>query len=189
MPSEMKRTKGLEMLVRKEQLSQEEWIVMVRARRDMVLSCINKVSLKTLGDVQDSLNHTLGDGNSDKDWPNLAVQGLYDGLVIRNGKPNSIWGFTRSGEWVFVELETGRDSRSGGVPCEIILSITRSPDVSIISEKADIHPYHFWSFLGKMIRDMFEQRKKLYQDLLSLQEQIDIEDYVYSHIPMKYEVD
>ena len=187
MPSEMKRTKGLEMLVRKEQLSQEEWIAIVRARRDMVLPCLNKISFKTLGDVPDSSNHTLGDGNSLKEWPELAVQGVYDSLVIRKGKP-SIWGFTRSGDWIFVELETSKDPLKN-VPFEIILSITKSPDVSIISKKTNIHLYHFWSFLGKLIRDMVEQRKKLYQDLLSLQEQIDVEDSVYSHIPMKYEVD
>ena len=202
--------KGLEMFVRRKQLTDEEWFSLIENRRELIKPHLDSFTLAELGslkclrsahfshelrldapaltgDKQFSLK-TEGIFNA-QTWsavekiPNSGYQPPPGGVNVRDGTMQ-VWGLTRSGFWILVAInfvgESGYKER--GYERAKTVNITEA-DLPTIVAKTKEKPQQIWEDLGKTIKSWAEHRESLYNQALGFARMIEIEERIFSLIP------
>lgn len=203
----MPHSTTLELLVRKSELSDESWLQLIEARREMVKRYLDSFTLGEIGSLEclrrENSYHKISDNEPTliKDpWNghfSLKTQGIFGWKVERASPPNGtfvgnnffangkvhIWGLTRSSLWILADLsfvgEHGRKNR--GYDKAISIEIQEA-SLSTILTKLKIRPRLIWDTIGESVYDLTHRRKILYEQALELIREIELEDRVVDHI-------
>jgi len=205
----MPSTEGLKLLIRREKLTDKNWISLIVARHALIRSHLKSVTLPELGELKclktESFTHPLKEGGPTVNGYgrfSLETQGIFHkswdsieriknsghrpppgGVHVPDGTMR-IWGLTRSGEWIvatvhYVGLE-GYKARGFEQATHVeIQEIDVGSLIAVTKEK----PQHIWEELGKTIKAWAEWRKILYDDALNLSHMVEIEELAISLIP------
>ncbi len=207
----MPSTDGLEGFVRKDQLTNEEWLGLIEARRSLIKPHLDTFTLPELGSLQclrseTSFTHalnldvsaTIGDERF-----SLKTQGLFyeQPWSAEERIPNSgacrdpgdcpcpdgvkrIWGLTRSGLWVLVTVSfVGEEGyKNRGYEKAYTVEI-QEVDLPTIVAITKEKPQKMWLKLGEAIKKWAGFRKGLYDQALGLAQAVEAEELMFSLIP------
>ncbi len=205
-----KPTTGMEILGRKQSISEEEWVALIEARRDLIKPHLDKFTLTELRNIQClrsevSFSHAVRNDSpkvsGDEEF-SLNTQGIFDnprsaeiripnsgfrpgphGLATPNGKLQ-IWGLARSGQWVLVTVnfvgEAGYKDRGYERATEVLIVSTT---IETIINQTKENPLEIWKTLGQAIKNFAEHRLALYEATEALAQKIEIEETMMSLIP------
>jgi len=207
----MPSTKGLEMLVRKNELAYEEWFGLIETRRELIKPHLGSFTLPELGVLecmrsQISFTHMLrldiSTTTGDERF-SLKTQGIFrmQPWSAVDRIPNSgyhappgyvkcldgimqVWGLTRSGLWVLVTISfVGEDGYKGrGYERAKTVKIIET-DLPTIAAKTKEEPRQIWEELGKAVKVFAEHRKLLYSQALNVARMVEVEELAFSLIP------
>ena len=205
----MVSTQGLELFIRKDRLSDEEWFVLIEARRSLIKPYLNTFTLPELGSLKclcrASFTHELSmdcpEIGGDEKF-SLETQGIFypqpwsaieripnSGLRPRPGDVScpdgimQVWGLTRSGLWILAEVrfvgEAGYKRRGYERAKTVVI---RQVDLSTIISKTKEEPQKMWRDLGEVIKEWAEFRERLYNQALNIARMVGIEELALSLI-------
>jgi len=203
----MPNTEGLEVLVRKQPLTMDDWLKLIKARCDLISPHLSSFTLSKLGDLKclrtelsfthsllADLSYTTGDR-----WFSLDTQGIF--YCSKSGIeriPNSgyqappggvscpdgvmyLWGFTRDASWVLVKVrfkgETGYKCRGYERAKEVNVEFAKLEE---IITKTKSTPEEIWRELGKAIKGWAERREQLYHKALQMAQTVETEELALS---------
>lgn len=203
----MPSTQGLEMLIRQNPLTDQEWFDLIEGRRKLIKPHLDSFTLKELGSLP-CLNseggslHELGwDISKTKgdERFSLKTQGIfhrpYSAIeripipkAVHNNAPPywdggtmQIWGLTRSGLWVLATVnfidKSGYKDRGRERATDI--QIVES-DLPTIVAKTKETPRWIWMSLGQTIKEWSEHRRLLHNQALNITRMIEIEELALS---------
>jgi hypothetical protein len=206
----MPSIKGLELLIRKSQPTDKQWVRLIEARRDLIKPYLDSFTLTELGTLEclrrETFKHALrldiSTTTGDERF-SLKTQGIfcvqpYSAVEkipqsncffpercsgCSNGKMR-VWGLTRSGIWVLVTIdfvgECGYKNR--GYERATDVEIVEA-DLPVIIKETKEKPQQMWEELGKAIIDFAEKRELLYRQVANLAKMVRIEELALSLIP------
>ncbi len=208
----MTSTKGLEMLVRKNQPTQEEWFDLVEARRGLMQVHLGSFMTSALGSLQclssESVHlHELRIDNpeltGDKRF-SLLTQGIFrmqpwDAVEKFGGTgyqappgctsfPNGIvraWGIERNfGFWLFVTVHFVGERRyqDRGYQRAKSVEIIVADLPTIVAQTREV-PQKIWVELGKEIKNWAGRQQHLCDQAAGFARIVDIEEKVLSLVP------
>jgi len=202
--------KGLEVFVRRKQLTDEEWFGLIENRRELIKPHLDSFYLSELGSLEclksEGFSHALRYDapalTGDKLF-SLETQGIFrtqcwsavekipdsghqpppGGVNVLDGTMQ-VWGLTRSGLWILAAIsfvgESGYKER--GYERARTVNITEA-DLPTITAKTKEKPQQIWEELGKAIKSWSEHRESLYNQALGFAKLVDIEEFAFSLIP------
>ncbi len=206
----MPSTQGMELLVRKNQLTDVEWFALLEARRSLVKPHLDTFTLPELGSLKCfrrelSFTHELrldGPKVIGDERFSLKTQGIFrpqpwsaieripnsgyrpppGGVACPDGTMQ-IWGLTRSGLWILAEVRfVGEDGyKERGYERAKTVEITEVNLPTIVSKTKE-KPQRIWEELGKAIKEWVEFREGLYNQALNLARMVGIEELALSLI-------
>ncbi len=207
----MPSTKGLEVFVRRSQLTDEEWFGLIESRRELIKPHLDLFTLPELGALEcmrseSSSTHKLrldvSITTGDEQF-SLKTQGIFriqpwsaieripnsdyrpsPGGVNYPDRTMRVWGLTRSGMWVLVTIGfVDEDGYKGrGYERAMTIEIVKA-DLPTIAAKTKEKPQQMWKELGKAIKSFMEHRESLYNQALNLARMVEIEELAFSLIP------
>ena len=202
MPS--KNSDGLRLLVRREPLTKEDWIKMIEARRALIKPHLDSISFGTLGKFVGEFYSVSRPQR--KSLRELFVCLVDDGVFSTQGhfrlmdqrwigeeiRYEPVWGLTRSGDWFYA---TGIYTRRFGDG-----NYHWQPQSFCVTDSIGIHTQNlverlrldvenseemvYWE-LEKMIKDVTEKRRCLYEELKAVRNIMMAENAALSLIPPK----
>ena len=199
----MPSTKGLEKLVRKKKLTNDEWLEMIEARRELIKPHLNSFTLPELGKLEcvKSEGHHLHNlyldlGCESEGKFSLKTQGIFrlqpyqavekfPDTGHRPGPggcpvPNSlkkVWGLTRAGQWLLVTIHCiGIPGYKGRGREQAVHIEFLESDLRNIVKLAKVKPQDILHELGDVICKFAEQRERLYEHAHNLAQMIRIEE-------------
>lgn len=207
----MPSTEGLEVLVRKVPLTDEEWLGLVAARRELIKPHLDSLTLPELGSLSCMRSETnfthelrwdaltlLGDERF-----SLKTQGIFrvQPWSVVEKIPNSgfrpepgctpcpdgmkqVWGLTRSGLWVLAAISFVDQAGYKGRGYERARTIEiQEVDLPTIVAKTKEKPQRMWEELGKAIRGFADHREWLYEQARNLARMVAVEELALSLVP------
>ncbi len=198
----MPSTAGLEMFLRKDQITNSEWLRLLEARRLLINPYLDSITLPELGTLEclysDVREHILRMDSPDVCGKNenfcLGTQGIFfasnreytspdpftSGTVCRDGRMH-IWGLTRSSVWVLAMVTFVGEKGYKGRGYERAKTVTIRPeDLSVIAEKTRENPRLMWEKFGKAVKGLIGNRLRLYEQLFSIARMIEVEELICS---------
>ena len=203
----MPNTEGLELLISKKSLSEDDWVRLIEARCSLIRPHLSSFTLTKLGDVEclrtelsftHSLRSDVSKATGDR-WFSLDTQGIFccpkssiqripnSGYQAPPGGvncPNGVmylWGFTRDASWVLVKVkfkgEAGYKCRGYERAQEVDIQFTNLETI-IAETKSTLQ--EIWRELGKAIKDWTKRRQLLYNKALELEQMITTEELIFS---------
>jgi hypothetical protein len=210
----MPSTEGLEMFIRKNQLTDEEWFDLIEARRELIKPHLDSFTLPELASLEcmrsESHTHELSfdvSTSTGDERFSLKTQGVFhmQPWAAVERIPNSgyrpgygqvgcpdgtmrVWGLTRSGLWVLVTIaftgEPGYKDR-GREQARTVEII--EADLPTIARMTKEKPQLMWEEIGRAIKGWSEHRKHLYHNALNLARMVEIEELALSLISREKE--
>ncbi len=204
----MPSTKGLEVFIRNNQLTDEEWFGLIKARRDLIKPHLDSFTLPEIGSLkclrsEVSFTHMLSldiSASTGDERFSLKTQGIFHkqpwsavekipnsgfrpppgGVDCPNGIMR-VWGLTRSGLWIIATISyVGEHGYKGrGYERATNVEIVES-DIPTIVAKTKEEPQRIWGELGKAIKSWREHRLALYNQALNLSRMVEIEELALS---------
>ena len=193
----MPSPKGLEMLIRKDQPTNEEWFGLLEARRALIKPHLDSFTLDELGTLHVLSKNRYEWHNLYLDSPvvhgdqrfSLKTQGIFlNEANYGNGwngcgkgpQTKLNWCLTRSGEWVLITINfTGwSPNYERAESIEI-----KEMDIATIVTNVGNDPRRIWESLGGWIRYWMRTRRELYNRALTLANIVETEEAVLSLIP------
>jgi len=199
----MPTTKGIELLVRKDPISDEEWYSLIEARRSLIKPHLNLFSLRELGNIQcleqegPTFLHGLYAPFSDTPAVtgdtrfSLKTQGIFYHPWSgdqRSGYPHDemmyIWGLTRDGLWLLVEVKFKSEAGYKGRGYERAQTVhIQESDLPTIIAKTKSKPEEIWRVLSEAIKEWTRFRGRVYHEALELMRVIEAEELMLSLVP------
>ena len=200
----MPSTKGVEVFIRKNPLTDKEWLGLIEARRELIKPYLDSITLPELGSLEclkiDTYMHALNNNApslTEDEQLSLKTQGLFfkqprsvvkeisgKGCLFSSGGITWVWGLTRSGLWVLVTInfigELGYKNR--GYERAETVEIVES-DLSTIVAITKEEPQQMWKELGETIKGFAEHHKPLYNQMLRLAQMVEIEELALELVP------
>lgn len=204
----MPSTKGLEVLVRKDRLTGEEWIGLVEARRELIKPHLDSFTFPELGALECLRSEVNFEHAIQSDGPavtgderfSLKTQGIFrvqswsameripksgyiappGGISCPDGTMR-VWGLTRSGLWVLASIgfAGGYGYKGRGYERATTVDIAEADLSTIIAETKE-DPQEIWKELGDVIKRLAERRKALYDQAVNLARMVMIEELALS---------
>ena len=205
----MPDTKGLELLVRKQPLTDDDWFSLIEARCSLLEPHLNSFTFSELGNfncLRSGLNEThaiwmdnetgtiIGDHRVGLDTqgifccpkssieriPGSGYQAPPGGVSCPDGKMH-IWGFTRYAEWILITVEFKGEPGYKGRGYERAGRVyIEKADLKAIVAKTRSTPEEIWRELGRAIRNWTERRRQLYHKAREIARTVEIEELVLS---------
>lgn len=203
-------TKGLKLLTRTMPLSDQEWLDLIEARRELIKPHLDTFTLKTLGEVKclrsDNYCHKIGFNSPEvaSGEFNLSTQGIfrsnYRNRVLDQRKyrnPSSyqdefhtfggtlyIWGLTRKVQWVIASVtyvcESGYKGR--GYERATKVEIKETMILKILSV-CKVSYEEIWRELSKEIHLWNQDRARLHEISTNLCRMCEIEELALPLVP------
>lgn len=200
----MPSTKGLEVLVRKNSLTDDEWLSLIEARRELIKPHLDSFTLAELGSFPCLTSESVHYHEIKLDNPivvgeepfSLKTQGIFDmqpwQAVERIPNPDYkrfhagarclsgtllLWGLTRSGLWVLVTVRfVGENGYKdrGNERAESVEII--ETDLPTIIAKTKSNPQDMWKKLGRAVKESAEKRENLYKMARNLARMVNVEE-------------
>lgn len=207
----MPPTKGIEVFIRKGQITDKEWFELIEARRELIKPHLDSFTLPELGSLECmrselSFTHMLRldvSASTGDERFSLKTQGIFreqpwsaverirnSGYCAPPGGSNCpdgtmrVWGLTRSGVWVLVTIGFIGEAGYKGRGYERATTIEIiEVDLPTIAAKTKEKPQKIWKELGNVIKNFAEHRESLYNQALNLARMVEIEELAFSLIP------
>lgn len=201
---------GIEMLVRKKQLTEDEWCKLLECRRSLIKPHLKSFTLPALGDLKcmqtENSTHEL---SMDAPWLTgdrrftLKTQGIFhrsrssiveisnSGFRASSGGcdcPDGtmyIWGLSRKGEWILAKVKFTGESGYKERGCQRAFELDiHEADIQVIIETTKSKSGEIWKVLGESISNWVAFRKELYNDAASVLRIVQIEEMALSLIAL-----
>lgn len=210
---DMLQTRRLEVFVRKNRLTTEEWFDLIEDRRKLIKPHLSSFMLPELGLIKCMSNESNFLHELRFDAPvltgdtrfSLETQGIFcrqkwsDMVRIPNSGycappggvncPNGtmwIWGLTCSGLWILATIGFVGESgyKDHGRERAKTVDIIET-DIPMIVTKTKHSLQEIWGELGNVIKNWAEHRKTLYEQAIGFAQMVEIEEHALSLVPNK----
>jgi len=181
---------GMQILVRRDQVTKDEWIKLINARKALIEPLMDKVSLKTLGDSW--VSREGGFKIREASFKTFSLEfnnplGLQGFFAEKGSIPTEelekriygLWGITRSGVWVLVLMVSHLENHRFEMR---EISVLRSTPKKIM-EELGISAKEVWDQLGIFVKNAVKERERLLDEIKNIKDIILAEDAVLSLIP------
>jgi hypothetical protein len=192
MPSDRERNSaGMRLLVRTEPLTTENLVALIEARRKMVMSFLDKVTIPTLGDVRcipdvDEKIPLQSDRRHLGEPSLLDIQGIFRVKPERFGDYAHVWGLGRRHGWLFVRVRLHYRRRDEHLRfCNAEKVEVEQVDLPTLLTKAELTHSNVLSFLRGSVELVIEERKRVVTELTGLMDIMIAEDSLLSLIPKR----
>lgn len=205
----MLSTKSLEILVRQHPLTDDDWIQLIEGRRELIKPHLDAFTLPTLGALKClKIEHWLNDlghwkATDGDERFSIQTQGLFflqphsamvynlnrehrcmPGDALPGTGIKKAWGLTRSGQWVIVTIGFVRSSGYKGRGREDVTDVcVDESDVPAILAETKTPAKEVWQALGQAVKNLAEQRKRLYVQARTLANMVDVDELLLRFVP------
>jgi len=196
----MKKGNGLAILARRDSLTEQDWVMLVGARLDMIQPHLRDMTLKTIGDIR-MIHDYFGTHDLRRDQPevnggkfNLDTRGIFPNddswagvASVEHERGNGwsaiatthkFWGLTRDGEWIAIEVYStiGLEPykyRGRTEQVQRVKTVKIEPSTLVdVCVFCKRSPKDIWKRLGEIIKLWANHRRNLYDDARHLEEKV-----------------
>ena len=206
----MPNNDGIELLTRKETLTDEEWLALLEARRKLIKPYLKTFTLSTLGKLECLRSELSFTHDLQMDFPEIKAE---DGLSLETQGtfraqpyqyveriPNSgfqpppggckceggimyIWGLARSGEWILARVEFRGEAGYKGRGYERALTVEiKKTEIEEVIENTKAKPTDILDQLSREVSAWRESRQRILEAAKQLERAISFEDFLISCI-------